>query len=65
MNHSKRGNTKARRDEENQADGMRHPSLTDEEEAIGRAVVDSAFAVHVELGPGLLEKIYEACMEHN
>jgi len=41
-----------------------HPSLSDEEEQIGKVVVDSAFAVHSELGPGLLEKIYETCLEH-
>ena len=40
---------------------MKHEPLTDAEEAIGKAVVDSAFRVHRELGPGLLEKIYEAC----
>ncbi len=40
---------------------MKHEPLTDAEEAIGKAVVDSAFRVHKELGPGLLEKIYEAC----
>ena len=28
---------------------------------IARSVVDSAFAVHKELGPGLLASIYEAC----
>lgn len=31
---------------------------------IGRAVVDSAFRVHRELGPGLLESVYEACLAH-
>ncbi len=41
---------------------MKHEPLTDAEEAIGKAVVDSAFRVHKELGPGLLEKIYEACL---
>ena len=35
--------------------------LTDKEEMLGKAVVDSAFRVHKELGPGLLEKIYESC----
>jgi GxxExxY protein len=35
--------------------------LSDKEELIGRAIVDAAFKVHKELGPGLLEKIYEAC----
>ncbi len=41
---------------------MKHEPLTDAEEGIGKAVVDSAFRVHKELGPGLLEKIYEACL---
>ena len=40
---------------------MQHEPLTDADEAIGKAVVDSAFRVHKKLGPGLLEKIYEAC----
>ncbi len=31
-------------------------------EEIGRQVVDSAFRVHNELGPGLLESVYETCM---
>ena len=29
---------------------------------VGRAVMDAAFAVHRELGPGLLESIYEHCL---
>jgi GxxExxY protein len=59
---SRSAHTKARRREESPE--MRHPSLSDEEEQIGKVVVDSAFAVHSELGPGLLEKIYETCLEH-
>jgi GxxExxY protein len=31
---------------------------------IGKAIVDSAFRVHSELGPGLLESIYESCLVH-
>ena len=38
--------------------------LTDEEEAIGKAIVNAAYAVHLQLGPGLLEKVYEACFAH-
>jgi GxxExxY protein len=33
-------------------------------EALARIVVDAAFAVHTELGPGLLESAYEACLSH-
>jgi GxxExxY protein len=35
--------------------------LSDREEELGNIVIRSAFKVHKELGPGLLEKIYEAC----
>ena len=38
--------------------------LTTEEERIGKLVVDSAYTVHRELGPGLLEKVYELCFCH-
>lgn len=31
---------------------------------IGSAIVDCAFKVHKALGPGLLEKVYEVCLEH-
>ncbi len=33
-------------------------------ELIGKSIVDAAFSVHRNLGPGLLEKIYEACFCH-
>lgn len=36
--------------------------IPDEVEEIGRIIVDSAYRVHKKLGPGLLEKIYEACL---
>lgn len=35
-----------------------------EVEAIGKKVLDAAFAVHTALGPGLLESVYEACLAH-
>ncbi len=41
-----------------------HLPLSEEEEAIGKAIVNAAYQVHLELGPGLLEKIYETCMAH-
>lgn len=40
------------------------PPLSEEEERIGKIFVDCAYKVHSELGPGLLEKIYEACFVH-
>ena len=41
-----------------------YKTLSDEEERIGQAIVDSAFRVHKQLGPGLLENVYEVCMYH-
>lgn len=38
--------------------------LTDEEERIGKAVVNAAYEVHKELGSGLLERVYEVCFCH-
>lgn len=43
---------------------MKFEKLTDQEETIGRAIVNAAFKVHAELGPGLLEKVYEVCITH-
>ena len=31
---------------------------------IGKKIVDSAYTVHKNLGPGLLEKVYETCFCH-
>ena len=33
-------------------------------EEVARKIVDAAYCVHKELGPGLLEKIYETCFCH-
>jgi GxxExxY protein len=38
--------------------------LSAREEEIGRIVVNCAYKVHKELGPGLLEKVYEICFCH-
>jgi len=35
--------------------------LSDKEEKIATAIVNAAYKVHRNLGPGLLEKIYEVC----
>ena len=35
-----------------------------EVDAVARRFVDACFAVHSALGPGLLESVYEACLEH-
>ena len=43
---------------------MEFQKLSPKEETIGKDIVDAAFKVHKELGPGLLEKIYEICMIH-
>jgi len=33
-------------------------------ENVAREIIDSAFRVHSQLGPGLLESIYEMCVTH-
>jgi len=38
--------------------------LAEELEVIGKKIVDSAYTVHKNLGPGLLEKVYEICFCH-
>jgi GxxExxY protein len=38
--------------------------LSDREEYIAERIVDAAYAVHKALGPGLLERVYEACLCH-
>lgn len=38
--------------------------LPEEHEIIGKKIVDAAYTVHKNLGPGLLEKVYEVCFCH-
>jgi GxxExxY protein len=38
--------------------------LSKELENIGRKIVDAAYTVHKNLGPGLLERVYEICFCH-
>ena len=39
-------------------------STTPEMERIATQIVDAAFKVHSALGPGLLESVYETCLEY-
>ena len=38
-----------------------YEQLSKEEEELGSIIISSAFKVHKQLGPALLEKIYETC----
>ena len=38
--------------------------IPNELDKIGKLIVDSAYTVHRNLGPGLLEKVYEICFCH-
>lgn len=37
-----------------------HPDV----ERIGKKILDAAYTVHTDLGPGLLESVYEACLAY-
>ncbi|MEK6635592.1 MAG: GxxExxY protein [Planctomycetota bacterium] len=43
---------------------MDYKPLSKEDEEIATKIVDVAYCVHRELGPGLLEKVYEVCFGH-
>jgi GxxExxY protein len=38
-----------------------YQNLSEREEYLAKEIVDAAYKVHKELGPGLLEKVYETC----
>ncbi|MDZ4664733.1 MAG: GxxExxY protein [Bacteroidota bacterium] len=42
---------------------VEHKEISLEDNRIGREIVDVALKVHRTFGPGLLEKVYEFCME--
>jgi GxxExxY protein len=44
--------------------GERFEKLSAELERVATQIVDAAFKVHTELGPGLLESVYEKCLAH-
>ncbi len=39
-------------------------ALSEQQELIAQKIVDAAYTVHKNLGPGLLEKVYEVCFCH-
>jgi GxxExxY protein len=41
-----------------------HLPIPSETEKAAKAVLDAAFTVHSNLGPGLLESVYETCLAH-
>ena len=43
---------------------INYAPLSEREEEIGRNIVNAAFKVHKELGPGLLERVYEVCLAY-
>ena len=40
---------------------MHYKPIPQELDIIGRNIVNAAYTVHISLGPGLLEKVYEIC----
>lgn len=43
---------------------MEFEETSEREDAVATKIVDAAYTVHKALGPGLLEKVYEACFCH-
>ncbi len=39
-----------------------HEPISDEVESIAKSIIDAGFHVHRNLGPGLLESVYETCL---
>jgi GxxExxY protein len=43
---------------------MEFKPVSEKEDKVAKQIVDAAYAVHKNLGPGLLENIYEVCFCH-
>jgi GxxExxY protein len=56
--------TRTPRHEEGKHMNKEYEPLTENENRIGKLIVEAAFEVHKNLGPGLLEKVYEVCFAH-
>ncbi len=44
--------------------GARREPIPPEVDRVAHAIVDAAYSVHSQLGPGLLENVYEVCLVH-
>ncbi len=51
-------------DQEIRGPGVRREPIPPELDRVARAIVDAAYSVHSQLGPGLLENVYEVCLVH-
>jgi len=49
---------------EKPSDRSEYPPIPNETEQLAKIVLDAAFAVHSAMGPGLLESVYETCLNH-
>jgi len=43
---------------------MKYDTIPEKDERIGKLIVDAAYTVHMRLGAGLLENVYEVCFCH-
>ncbi|HUG40996.1 MAG TPA: GxxExxY protein [Longimicrobiales bacterium] len=62
-NDNNNSNSNSNGDVEEMGEEQRHGGMSDPE-ATATAVVDAAFRIHVRLGPGLLESVYEALLAY-
>jgi len=61
------GNTKSHKNKYKpipEEPARRHSSLAGGLDIIGKKIVDAAYTAHKNIGPGLLEKVYEICFCH-